>query len=239
MPHMHAILDLIATYGYPGLLVMLFVAGLGIGAPIPVTLLLLTLGALSNSAGGPDFFLLALAAVPGLVGGHTVNFVCGRFGNRLLERWLNKALTRVGVHDLFASATRLRGGRALVVFLTRFLLTPIACPIGFLAGVTRMGARLYLSLEVLGTVIYVLGNLTLGRLFGRDLLKEGGVAPIFWIVVAVAVILPIVLVRYAPRVFSRLGNGRLSPADVADAADAADAADVAPLPLEEASQRSK
>jgi membrane protein DedA with SNARE-associated domain len=208
---MQTLLDLIATYGYPSLLVMLFVAALGIGAPIPVTLLLLTMGALSNAAGGPDFFLLALVCIPGLVAGHSVNFVSGRVGNRLLERWITKAMARVGAQDLFESAVRLRGGRALVVFLTRFLLTPIACPIGFLAGVTRMETRNYLAVEIPGTMIYVLGNLILGRLFGKDLLKEGGISPIFWIVVAVAVILPIVLVRYAPRVFAWLSGGRSQP----------------------------
>ena len=214
---MQTILQLIATYGYPGLLVMLFVAALGIGAPIPVTLLLLTLGALSNAVGGPDFFLLALVCIPSLAAGHTVNFVCGRVGNRLLERWINKALARVGVNDLFESAMRLRGGRALVVFLTRFLLTPIACPIGFLAGVTRMETRGYLAVEIPGTMIYVLGNLILGRLFGKDLLKEGGISPLFWIVVAVAVILPIVLVRYAPRAFAWLARAKSRPDTDTDA----------------------
>ncbi len=214
---MHAILDLIARYGYPGLLVMLFVAALGIGAPIPVTLLLLTLGALSATAGGPDFVLLALVCVPGLVGGHCVNFACGRLGNRLMERWFDKAMARLGVRDFYASASRLRGGGVLVVFLTRFLLTPIACPIGFLAGVTRMETRVYLAVEVPGTMIYVLGNMILGRLFGKDLLKEGGIAPLFWIVVAVAVIVPIVLVRFAPGVFARLSQGRVKPAGEPDA----------------------
>jgi membrane-associated protein len=226
MPNMHTILDLIATYGYPGLLIMLFVAALGIGAPIPVTLLLLTLGALSNAVSGPDFVLLALVCIPGLVAGHTVNFACGRLGNRLMERWLDKAMARVGVRDLLGNAMRLRGGRALVVFLTRFLLTPIACPIGFLAGVTRMETRYYLSVEVPGTMIYVLGNLILGRLFGKDLLKDGGVAPLFWIVVAVAVILPIMLVRYAPRVFARLAQGESASESQASSA---------PQPVEEAS----
>lgn len=208
---MQTLLDLIATYGYPGLLVMLFVAALGIGAPIPVTLLLLTMGALSNAVGGPDFFLLALVCIPGLVAGHTVNFVSGRVGNRLLERWITRAMARVGAQDLFDSAVRLRGGRALIVFLTRFLLTPIACPIGFLAGVTRMEAGNYLIVEIPGTIIYVLGNLILGRLFGKNLIKEGGISPIFWIVVAAAVILPIVFVRYAPHVFTRLSSGRSQP----------------------------
>jgi len=214
---MQTILNLIATYGYPGLLVMLFAAALGIGAPIPVTLLLLTLGALSNSAGGPNIVLLALVAVPALAAGHTVNFACGRVGNRLLERWINKALARVGVNDLFESAMRLRGGRALVLFLTRFLLTPIACPIGFLAGVTRMETRNYLAVEIPGTIIYVLGNIILGRLFGKDLLKEGGISPLFWIVVAVAVLLPIVLVRYAPRVFAWLSRSEPQPVEEVNA----------------------
>jgi len=214
---MQTILNLITTYGYPGLFVMLLLAALGIGAPIPVTLLLLTLGALSNSAGGPNLVVLALVCVPALAAGHTVNFASGRVGNRLLERWINKALARVGVNDLFDSAMRLRGGRALVVFLTRFLLTPIACPIGFLAGVTRMETRTYLAVEVPGTIIYVLGNIILGSLFGKDLLKEGGISPLFWIVVAIAVLLPFVLVRYAPQVFAWLSRNQPQPLEEANA----------------------
>jgi membrane protein DedA with SNARE-associated domain len=197
MPSAHALLLLLATYGYPGILGLVFLAALGIGAPIPVTALLLTLGALSGVPGGPSLPALAVAAVAGAASGHTVDYWGGRFAHRLVSRQLARAEARPGIRGLLQRTLRLRGGLAGLVFLSRFLLSPIASPVSLFAGVTGMAFATYLILEALGDAIYVLGNLTLGRIFGAGLVAHGGALPAFWLVAAAASLAPVVLVRIA------------------------------------------
>lgn len=212
MPTAQSILHLTATYGYPGLCVAVFVGALGIGVPIPVTVLLLTLGALSGVVGGPGFVLLTVAGVAGAVGGHTVDYWGGRLGRDLVERHRRRPRTRrsTRLSGLLHEAMRARGWRAALIFVSRFLLTSIASPVSMLAGVTRMGFGYYLGLEALGEAIYVVGNLALGRAFGPGLLTHGGVLPLFWIGATLLTLLPLVLLRVALRVL-----GRAHPAEPA------------------------
>jgi membrane-associated protein len=203
----HAVLQLMATYGYPGLLALMFVAALGIAAPIPVTLLLVTLGSLSSWPGGPSLPLLAVAAVAGATCGHSTDYWCGRLGTRLVSRWLARAQRAPAVGGLLDAAIRLRGGRALLVFLSRFLLSPIASPVSLFAGATRMRFALYLCLEALGSAVYVLSDLLLGRAFGSGLLAHGAALPAFWLAVAALTMLPLALLRLANRL---LGQARPS-----------------------------
>lgn len=216
----HIATQLIATYGYLGLFAAVFVAAVGIGAPIPVTALLLTVGALSASRGGPSVAALSLAGIAGATGGHMVDYWFGRLGNRLARSWLARAQRRPGVHSVLERVLRLRGGRALLLFVSRFVLTPIASPVSMLAGVTRLGFGVCLGLEVCGTAIYVLGNLTLGRIFGATLLAQGGALPAFWVVVAVATLAPVALIRLALYIVTRTRIG----AATAPAPEAATAA---------------
>ena len=197
MPDVHAIVALTSGYGYLGLLAAVFVGALGVGVPIPVTALLLTLGALSVSRGGSSFALVAIAAVAGAVGGHLVDYWCGRLGSRLLQRWFPKARPSGAMGAFLSRTLRLRNGRTALVFLSRFLLTSIASPVSLLAGTTRMAFGFYLLLEVTGEAIYVLGNLALGRIFGARLLAHGGVPLAFWVAVAALTLAPLLLARLA------------------------------------------
>lgn len=198
MTYAHAALQLFATVGYPGLAVVFFVAALGIGAPIPVTALLLTLGALGSARGGPSLGALAGAALLSLGAGHAVDFWCGRMGNRLLAARLTGAFAR------FAWLRRLshnppRGGFTFLIFLSRFLLTPVASPISVVAGMARVPFVRYLGLEAAGTSVYVLANLALGAILGPRALSGGGGLLLFWLAVALLTLLPAALLWLAPR----------------------------------------
>ena len=198
MPTLPVILHWIATYGAPGLFVVVSVAALGIGVPIPVTALLLTLGALSGLPGGPSLATLALAATAGIATGHTVDYGVGRLGHRVAQRWLGRApVQRSGVLSLLQRTIGLRGGLVGLTFVSRFLLTPIASPLSLVAGIASLGGWQYLGIEVLGTGLYVGGNLWVGRTIGPSLLSAGATPLIFWIVVAFITLLPVVLVRLA------------------------------------------
>ncbi len=198
MSYAHAVLHLLATVGYPGLAVVLFIAALGIGAPIPVTALLLVVGALSGTPGGPSTFPIAALAVFAIVCGHSVDYACGRLGNRLLVGRLSRALDRLGGSRHLLGSSKSTRARALPLFLSRFLLTPLASLVSVLAGMIGVPAGLFLGLEALGTAIYVGGSLVVGHLFGPRAFEGNGLL-LFWLIVAALTLLPVGILRLAPR----------------------------------------
>jgi membrane protein DedA with SNARE-associated domain len=189
------VLHLVMVYGYLGLFAAAFVAALGIGVPIPLTALLLTLGAYSAAPHGPSFAAVAVAGLAGVKGGHLVVYGVGRLGGRHLAGRLARVERQSRMRRVVQASSRLRGGRPLLVFLSRFLLTSIASPLSLFAGVTRMPFAAYLALEVAGESLYVLGNLGIGRAFGPQLTARGGGLLLVWVAVAVATLLPLVLLR--------------------------------------------
>jgi membrane protein DedA with SNARE-associated domain len=197
------VLHLVQTYGYLGLFAAAFVAALGIGVPIPLTALLVALGALSVMPHGPGFAGLALAGLAGVCGGHLTDYSVGRFGGRHLSGRLERLGERSRVRRVLDAASRLRGGHLLLVFLSRFLLTSIASPVSLLAGVTQLSLPVYLGLEVVGEALYVLGNLMLGRVFGPHITASWTNLLVLWSVIAVVSLLPVALLRLVTRTGGR------------------------------------
>jgi membrane-associated protein len=205
MPDATSTLHLVATYGYPALIALMVLAALGVGVPIPVRVLLLALGALSASPGGPNLLLLALSGIFGAAAGHSGDYWAGHLGGAAIGRRLARLVGTRGQAALERHAALVRGGSESSVLLSRTLLTPIASPISLLAGATGMRFATFLMLELVGDAIYVPGNLILGRIFGAGLLERGGAVPAFWIVVALATVLPFLLMRYLPTYRRRRG----------------------------------
>jgi membrane-associated protein len=214
MPDATSALHLVATYGYPALIALMGLAALGVGAPIPVRVLLLALGALSASPGGPSLLLLALSGIFGAAVGHSGDYWAGRLGGAAIGRRLARLVRTRGQAALERHAPLVRGGSETAVLLSRTLLTPIASPISLLAGAAGMHFATFLALELMGDAVYVLGNLILGRIFGAGLLERGGAVPAFWIIVALATVLPFLLMRYLPgyrRSRSALPSAEITP----------------------------
>jgi membrane protein DedA with SNARE-associated domain len=205
------VLHLVQTYGYLGLFAAAFVAALGIGVPIPLTAMLVALGTLSGIPHGPGFAALVLAGLAGVCGGHLTGYGVGRFGGRHLSGRLERLGERSRVRRVLEAASRLRGGRLLLVFLSRFVLTSIASPVSLLAGVTRLSLPVYLGLEVAGEVLYILGNLMLGRVFGPHVSASWTNLLVLWGVIAIVSLLPVALLRLVTRT-----GGQRSEPDKAD-----------------------
>ena len=189
------VLSLVQSYGFLGLFAAAYVAALGIGVPIPLTALLLALGALSGEPHGPSFAVLALAGLAGTSSGHFTVYSVGRLGSGRIASRLARVRQGSRVQRILDAAARLRGGRALLVFVSRFLLTSIASPVSLVAGATRLALGVYLGLELSGEGLYVLGNLGIGRLFGARLTNGTGGLLLLWLAVAVLTLLPFALLR--------------------------------------------
>lgn len=140
------LLTAVLAYGAPALGLALLVVALGI--PLPATLLLLASGAFVRQ-GVLDARVALVLGLLGSVLGDSGSYCLGRCGGALvLRRVEGRALWRQA-RDTFER----RG--ALAIFLTRFMLTPLALPTNLLAGSSRYAYGRFLALDVLGELVWI------------------------------------------------------------------------------------
>jgi membrane-associated protein len=162
------LLSFLQTYGYPMLWLTTFVAALG--APLPITLLLLAAGAFS-AAGDFNVVVLTVVALSASVAGDSLGYWIGRlWGSQLLE-WA--AETRLGKRILTPEALarsrdyfKRRGGVA--IFLTRSVITALGSVINVVAGSELYPFQLFLLYDVLGEALGAIVPLTLGYIVGAS-----------------------------------------------------------------------
>lgn len=150
------LLTAVLAYGAPVLGLALLIAALGI--PLPATLLLLASGAFARQ-GMLDAPLAVGLGLLGSVLGDSGSYCLGRCGGALI---LKHAMDRASWQQ--ARTTFERRG-TLAVFLTRFLLTPLALPTNLIAGSSRYVYGRFLVLDVLGEATWIALYGGLGYLF--------------------------------------------------------------------------
>ena len=187
------LLQWVAVYGYPCLVVLVLLASAG--APLPTEALLIGLGVLSAQARGPNFLILAVLGTAAAVSGDLLDYWLGRLGGPIVRKWLVRALQRLrlrGSDALLADTHGWRGSWA-AIFVTRFLITWLGTPISVLAGTTRVAFATFLLWDFIGEAIYATGNLAIGRLAGAQLTTQGWFAALFWGMVALVTLIPAVV----------------------------------------------
>jgi len=141
-----ALLTAMLAYGAPALGLALLVVALGI--PLPATLLLLASGAFVRQ-GVLDAPLVFGFGLLGSVLGDSGSYCLGRCGGALVLKHVEgRALWRQ------ARASFDRRG-ALAIFLTRFILTPLALPTNLIAGSSRYAYGHFLLFDVLGELVWI------------------------------------------------------------------------------------
>lgn len=161
---MHIIFDLISTYGY--IVVLLVVMAESAGAPLPGETSLLLAGAL---AGAGELWLpgVILAAAAGAILGDTAGYWIGRnYGLALLQR--HGRLFRFDEAKLSRAEAFFARHGDKTVFMGRFV------PIGrifsaVLAGVSRMQYRRFLIWNATGGIVWASLMGGLGYFFGSQL----------------------------------------------------------------------
>ena len=144
------------TFGTPALSAALLLSALGL--PLPGAMFLLAAGAFV-SQGVLDWHLLAPLALVAVIAGDSGGYCLGRCaGKPVVRRLANSAAWQK------AQATFDRRG-SVAVFLTRFLLTPLATPTNLIAGTSRYPYRRFLLYSALGEFIWIAGYGGLGYLF--------------------------------------------------------------------------
>ena len=141
-----ALLTAVLAYGALTLGLALLVAALGI--PLPATLLLLASGAFARQGMLDGPLALGLALL-GSVLGDSGSYCLGRCGGAL-------ALKHVEGRALWRQARASFGRRgALAIFLTRFILTPLALPTNLIAGSSRYAYGRFLVIDILGELVWI------------------------------------------------------------------------------------
>lgn len=203
VPATAALLRWVGEYGYPFLGGLLLLAAAG--APIPVEVVLVALGALSASVGGPSFVALVAVGIGATVAGDALDYAAGRvLGQTVIERWIRRMAPEsraiATADDAMARQVWLRGlvawsGSGAMIVISRCVLTPLEMPISLLAGAARRSFRSFLIYDLVGEAVYVLGYLTLGHA-GGTLASSGPWLPVAGLLAAALSVAPLLLVRW-------------------------------------------
>jgi membrane protein DedA with SNARE-associated domain len=153
------ILNWVVTYGSPMVGVTLLLGALGI--PVPGTLLVIASGAFVRQ-GVLDGYITPLLGLGGAVIGDTIIYGLGRFARGRIERRFGQSATWQKSSGFFAR----RGG--LAIYLTRWLITPLAIPTNLIAGSSGYPFWKYLLFDVAGEVTWVMVYGGLGYAFGSQ-----------------------------------------------------------------------
>ncbi|MGB0387577.1 MAG: DedA family protein [Ardenticatenaceae bacterium] len=137
----------VVTYGSPVLALALLLGALGV--PLPGTFMVLAAGAFVRQ-GVIDWYSAFTLALLGVVFGDMVSYGMGRFANGWVERRFGESPTWQNAQNTFEQ----RG--AMAIYLTRFLLTPLAIPTNLIAGGSGYPFWRFLLVDAAGETTWLL-----------------------------------------------------------------------------------
>jgi len=165
------LLGLLALYGYVVVFGTVFVSALG--APLPASLVLLAAGGFASSGDLNPVLVVAATAAGAFLGD------CAIFG---LARWAGVAAIQryggnVGLTGERIQAARDKMGRwtGASIFLTRWLITPLALPVDVVAGVSQYSFLAFALFSLLGETLWGIVYVGAGYLFGENWESVSGI----------------------------------------------------------------
>jgi len=175
------LLTALLNYGNTLLGTTLFLAAFGI--PLPATMLLMAAGAFIRQGVLPIEGAI-LAGISGAIAGDACSYLVGRFSLQLVPASVQASGNWQGASALFARW----GGWS--VFVSRFLLTPVALPVNLLAGSTRYAWTRFMTAVVAGEIIWVFLFGGLGYLFANQWEVLSGLAgDVSWVLLGIVLVL--------------------------------------------------
>ena len=153
------ILTYVSAYGPAVVGLVIFVNAAGI--PMPAFFVVIATGAFVRQGVMAWYVALPVALVSVLLG-DSLNYALGRFAQGWVQR-------RWGDNQAWQNAQQTfdeRGGVA--VFLSRWLLTPLAIPTNLIAGSSGYPFPRFFLYELAGESVWLLGYGSLGYLFGSN-----------------------------------------------------------------------
>ena len=141
------LLALFLTYGSPVIALVLMAAAVGL--PVPSTLLVIAVGAFVRQ-GLIDPYPALVYALAGVLAGDLFSYAIGRVGR---ERLLGRYSTSERWMQVQGKLDRSGG---ISIYLTRWLLTPLAIPANLLAGAGGYPLRKFLAFDIAGELTWLL-----------------------------------------------------------------------------------
>jgi membrane-associated protein len=191
------LLSAVSLYGSPALFLVVAVAALG--APLPITLLLILAGSMV-AQGAMNLWWVIGAASVGSILGDQAGYAIGRWGGQAavtkVSRWFGKGV------DLRAVEAKARAWGGPGIFITRWLLSPLGPWINLASGAAAFPWRQFLFWDSLGEVTGAVIYISVGRIFSdRVMAMDAILGNVTWAVVALltALVLGYQLLKYLRR----------------------------------------
>ncbi len=147
------------TYGPVTLALAMFLGTLGIPAPLPI--LALAAGAFARH-GSINWGMALFLALAGATLGDSLGYMVGHFAGQWAQRRFGNSPTWDKALDRFHQ------NGDLAIFITRFLLTPLAVPTNLIAGISNYPYQQFFVYTVTGTLVFLLFFGGMGYTFGRQ-----------------------------------------------------------------------
>ena len=148
------------AYGLPVLFGIALIASVGL--PLPTSLFLIAAGAFAEQ-GDLNFTWAIVLASSGAIIGDNIGYGIGRWGGRALVTRLSSWFGgKPRLADATAAAQRWGGA---VVFLSRWLLSPLGSWVNLTSGMTTYPWPRFLLWDALGEVLWVILYMTFGWMF--------------------------------------------------------------------------
>ncbi|MDP1548146.1 MAG: DedA family protein [Anaerolineales bacterium] len=153
------LLTQVINYGAPLLWLIVFIGGLG--APLPCTVLVIAAGAFARQGILP-WHTTAFISIVSVVSGDAISYSLGYYAREhVLERF-SQTPRWLKAEEIF------RKWGPLSIFFSRFLITAIALPVTLMSGTTRYPFKKWLTYDLAGEIVWILGYGGLGYLFGSQ-----------------------------------------------------------------------
>ena len=150
----------LTAYGLPVLFGIALIASVGL--PLPTSLFLIAAGAFAEQ-GDLNFTWAIVLASSGAIIGDNIGYGIGRWGGRALVTRLSSVFGgKPRLADAAAAAQRWGGA---VIFLSRWLLSPLGSWVNLTSGMTTYPWPRFLLWDALGEVLWVILYVTFGWMF--------------------------------------------------------------------------
>jgi len=185
------LLAFVSQYGAPALFLVVIVAS--IGAPLPIALLLIVTGSLSQQ-GAMNLWTAIMVAGTGSVLGDLAGYAIGRWGGgALINRLINVIGGAKRAHEVMGQIEdRMQRRGRLYIFLTRWLLSPLGPWVNLASGMARYPWGHFLLWDIVGEFFGAALYIILGQIFSDSVVALGSMlGDLTWGVLALTVALMI------------------------------------------------
>jgi membrane protein DedA with SNARE-associated domain len=164
------LLAAVSLYGAPALFGIVTIAA--IGAPLPITLLLVVVGSMVSQGAMNLWWALGVASA-GSILGDQAGYAIGRWGGPAAIAKLSGLFGRRANLQAIEAKAKAWGGPG--IFITRWLLSPLGPWINLASGTAGYPWHRFLCWDILGEITGAAILISLGRLFSDSVMALYGV----------------------------------------------------------------